>query len=765
VLNERDVIVLKLALERSVLDASTYLKTLELLQKGERLALCLRGVGVSGPVVGELVNAADVQAETGAVLTRCDAENTLMRRFLQSSGVTPIQLEHADRELAQLALQGQFCSVDEVFVNRGWLPLLTAVALRKRVKERLATCQGCWRHFLLQPGTRKVRCPACKRVVCAGDGVSATDACRQLLTESQQQAAAQSGVVRLPPPGTGAFPAATLTTTGAPSAAPTPRPALTATRSRVPRPSVAATAAQGPPALDADTGTGRIAAAKVTAERAASALAPSQVEVPTSTDSKPGRAGQSNRLPEVQLPGVPGMPSHSSLADTASGSSDDALQTAADFDEDSIVAEEESLTASEVAVARFGSYEVLAEVARGAMGVVYKARRAGVDKVVALKVLMAGERATPKQVARFEREAAAVRRFQHPGIVRIEETGAHQGFHYIAMEFVEGETLERMIKAGPRDPTASARVISAVADAVECIHRGGVVHRDLKPGNVIVDTSGQPKLIDFGLAKVVQEEKLTRSGVMVGTPFYMAPEQVRGQGEKVGPASDVYALGAILFELVTGRQPFVGTNYGELFAAIVNTEPTPPTALRPDLPPALEAIVLRCLRKEPEERYASAAALREDLERFLAGARTSAATRGAVRGLTRTARRAVMALLALAVVMWVALLGHWVLRRPPDDAQVERLVREAREHMAAGKLGPAGRVLTAARELDRSRADVAALLGRCLVADDEVDDGLKQLEEAVRLGWTDPALFDAPELVPVKDDPRVRALRERLGQR
>jgi hypothetical protein len=779
VLTDRDVVVLKLALERSVLDAASYLKVLELLQRGERLGLGLRQAGVSGTVVGDLVAAADLQAQTGTVLTRSDAEDTLMRRFLLSTGVSQAQVDEADRELKRMAETGQFSSLDEVFVNRGWLDLMLAVTLRKRVRERLATCGGCFRHFLLQPNTRKVRCPACQRVVRAGEGRSAVDACRALLTESQQQAN-ESPSGRLEParpashtsgahrvPATGAYAAAPPPATGAYPAVSSPAPPGTGAYPAVPSPA--------PPGTGAYPAAQRRTEQRPAAQLAAPTPRPGSLEAPASIPLDPGPPAprprkESTRLrpvPEVQLPGLPGV---SDPADTASGSSHDDLEEARTFDESSMI-EQDALGLSQDAVARFGPYEIILEVARGAMGIVYKARRTGGDQqLVALKVLMAGEKATPKQVARFEREAEAVRRFAHPGIVKIIETGAHQGYHYIAMEFVEGDTLEKRIKAGALPPVEAARIIAGLADALGCIHTGGVVHRDLKPGNIMVGPDGAPKLIDFGLAKLVEEERLTRTGVMVGTPFYMAPEQVRGQGERVGPRSDVYALGAILFETVTGRPPFTGSNYGELFAAIVNKDPPTPSELKPDLPPALDAIILRCLAREPDERYGSAQALRADLERFLEGSRPVAARQDVLRGVGRVLRAVALAVSVVAVLTIVAYLGHLLPGRdaasdPAPGQQVETLCQEARSQLVGGNHQAAARLLTAARTLDPQRADLAVLLGRCLVATGETDAGVEQLQEAAALGWRDATVLDAKELAPVQADPRVKALREAMQAR
>ena len=274
------------------------------------------------------------------------------------------------------------------------------------------------------------------------------------------------------------------------------------------------------------------------------------------------------------------------------------------------------------AVARFGNYDIVGEIDRGATGIVYRARRVGEEQILALKVLIAGAKANEKQIARFQREGLIGKRLDHAGIARVFDQGVQTGYHYIAMEFVLGQTLEEL---APLAPERAAKLVAEVADAVDYLHGQGVIHRDLKPENVIVQEGDRPKLIDFGLAKdsggsgSSSSAKLTQTATSLGTPAYMSPEQVRGENDAVGPATDVYALGGVLYTLLTGEVPFVGDNFMDLFRQIVQEPVRRPRKLNAEIPADLERIALQCLAKRAENRYSTAAELAADLRRFLAG--------------------------------------------------------------------------------------------------------------------------------------------------
>jgi serine/threonine protein kinase len=276
-------------------------------------------------------------------------------------------------------------------------------------------------------------------------------------------------------------------------------------------------------------------------------------------------------------------------------------------------------------------YEILEELGRGGMGVVYKARQLSLGRFVALKMILAGPYAAADHVARFRVEAEAVAHLQHPGIVQIHEIGNHAGHSYLALEYVPGGTLVRKCSGQPLRPTEAARLVAALARAVHYAHQRGILHRDLKPGNVLLTEDGQPKITDFGLAKRLSAEPgatpsgpQTQSGAILGTPAYMAPEQAGGKRGSVGPAADIYALGAILYELLTGRPPFRADNTVDVIFKVVTEEPMPPGRIEPSCPRDLETVCLKCLQKDPASRYASAADLADDLGRFQAGEPTKA---------------------------------------------------------------------------------------------------------------------------------------------
>ncbi len=275
---------------------------------------------------------------------------------------------------------------------------------------------------------------------------------------------------------------------------------------------------------------------------------------------------------------------------------------------------------SGITVRYFGDYELLDEIARGGMGVVYKARQVNLNRTVALKMILAGQLANDSDVKRFYAEAEAAARLDHPGIVPIFEIGQHDGQHYFSMAFIEGESLAKRITNSPLPPRDAAEMLKKVADAVEFAHQKGIIHRDLKPANVLLDAKGQPKVTDFGLAKQTQGDSgLTGSGQILGTPSYMPPEQAAGRMDQVGPTADVYSLGAILYCLVTGRPPFQAASPIDTLRQVVEQEPVPPRQLNPLVPLDLETIALKCLEKEPHRRYAKAAELAEELSRFLRG--------------------------------------------------------------------------------------------------------------------------------------------------
>jgi tRNA A-37 threonylcarbamoyl transferase component Bud32 len=266
----------------------------------------------------------------------------------------------------------------------------------------------------------------------------------------------------------------------------------------------------------------------------------------------------------------------------------------------------------------FGDYELEEEIARGGMGVVYKARQCSLNRVVAVKMILAGRLAGEGDVRRFLTEAEAAANLQHPNIVAIHEIGEHDGQHYFSMDFVEGKNLADVARQGRMPAERAARLVKTVAEAIHYAHQRGILHRDLKPHNVIIGSNGEPRVTDFGLAKRLEGgSELTRTGAVLGSPSYMAPEQAGGRQDQAGPPSDVYSLGAILYELLTGRAPFQGATPAATLMAVMNEPVTPPAKLHAGVPKDLETICLKCLEKQPERRYATARALAEELGRFL----------------------------------------------------------------------------------------------------------------------------------------------------
>ncbi len=306
----------------------------------------------------------------------------------------------------------------------------------------------------------------------------------------------------------------------------------------------------------------------------------------------------------------------------------------------------------------FGNYELIEEIGRGGMGVVFKARQKDLDRLVAVKMIRASLIASAEEVARFQAEARAAAALHHPNVIGVHEIGQVHGQHFFAMTYLPGPSLADLLHQRPLPLEQAAGLLTTVARAVGHLHEHGIVHRDLKPSNILLDEAGQPVVTDFGLVKLVEGgARLTATDAIVGTPSFMAPEQAGGKREDVGPLSDVYSLGAVLYALLTGRPPFAEATALDTLAQVLEGEPPQPRKLNPHIPRALEAICLKCLEKSPAERYPSAVALADDLERFLKGEEVEARGQDIRQRFRRWLRREpalVLRLLALATCAIIA---------------------------------------------------------------------------------------------------------------
>jgi WD40 repeat protein/predicted Ser/Thr protein kinase len=324
-------------------------------------------------------------------------------------------------------------------------------------------------------------------------------------------------------------------------------------------------------------------------------------------------------------------------------------------------------------------YEVRRVLGRGGMGVVYEARQLRLGRAVALKMVLAGADACPAERVRFRTEAEALARLQHPHVVQVFDVGEHAGQPFLALEYVEGGSLADRLAVAPPEPRAAARLVEALARGVQAIHEKGVLHRDLKPGNVLLADDGTPKVADFGLAKRLDAaDGLSRTGDALGTPSYMAPEQAAGRTAEAGPAADVYSLGAILYECLTGRPPFRGLSRAAIVLQVLQDEAPPPRWLNARTPRDLESICLKCLEKDPRHRYATAAALADDLGRFLHGQPTHARPLGPGRRAVKWTRRRPTAAALIAVSTLAALgallgVGWYTVQLEQHNTQLEGL--------------------------------------------------------------------------------------------
>jgi formylglycine-generating enzyme required for sulfatase activity len=363
-------------------------------------------------------------------------------------------------------------------------------------------------------------------------------------------------------------------------------------------------------------------------------------------------------------------------------------------------------------------YEILGELGRGGMGIVYQARQTQLDRLVALKVILAGGHAGAADLVRFRTEGEAIARVQHPHIVQVFEVGAHDGLPFFSLELCAGGSLEKKLAGTPLPPQEAARLVETLARAMQAAHQAHVIHRDLKPANVLLTADGTPKITDFGLAKKLDEVGQTASGAILGTPSYMAPEQAGGKSTQVGPAADIYALGAILYECLTGRPPFKAATPLDTMMQVVQDEPVPPRQLQSGVPADLETICLKCLAKEPNRRYASASALADDLRCYLAGEPVQARPAGHLERTFKWARRrpalaGLLGVTLLALVSLAVLSGYLVVAR--SDADEKRKDAER----AAEKATKASDFLVSIFELSDANGQRGTMTARQILDDAE----------------------------------------------
>jgi serine/threonine protein kinase len=342
-------------------------------------------------------------------------------------------------------------------------------------------------------------------------------------------------------------------------------------------------------------------------------------------------------------------------------------------------------------------YDLLGELGRGGMGVVYKARHRELKRIVALKVILSGFHASDEDMRRFKLEAESVAKLQHPNIVQIFEISEHQGRPYIALEFANGGSLQERISGKPQDAEESASLVESLAGAMQLAHENDIIHRDLKPANVLLTEEGTPRITDFGLAKRMDDDSnQTRSGSVLGTPSYMAPEQAGGESDSVGPSADIYALGAILYHMLTGRPPFQAASALDTVLLVIGEEPVAPSKLNPVLTVDLETICLKCLEKDAQRRYRTAAELGQDLNRYLAGEPILARPVNMVERSWKWAKRrpAVAGMISVSVTAILVLLvgGAWyntqlensliVAKNARQDEADQRIIAENAQEIA-----------------------------------------------------------------------------------
>jgi serine/threonine protein kinase len=413
-----------------------------------------------------------------------------------------------------------------------------------------------------------------------------------------------------------------------------------------------------------------------------------------------------------------------------------------------------------------GNYEIVEEVARGAVGVVYKARQKNLDRIVALKILIAGQAASEEQIQRFRQEALAVAKLRHPNIVPVYDVGVYEGKHYIAMEYVDGRPLHQMMKIRRFTTKEALDIILKVADAIGHAHKHGIIHRDIKPANIMMDDSGRVQVMDFGLAKEIEaDEQFTRSGTTMGTPNYMPIEQAQGDNKNIDERSDIYSIGAVLYEMLTGVPPFVAETNLKTILKVINEEPLPPRRRNPTIQKDLETICIKAMEKDKSRRYETVDAFVEDIDHFTHGEPIHARPPSTIYRLSKRIRRniAVIGASAGTIVAAIVILLLWRVffplppPPPPSDGSRGPVIeappawKTALEN--ADKLFQRGDAYAAARE----RYEEALKNADAKMAEDETVRA--RLNIAICMAY-EAGLYSDVEIMPGQFDAVVKTLEE-----
>lgn len=413
-----------------------------------------------------------------------------------------------------------------------------------------------------------------------------------------------------------------------------------------------------------------------------------------------------------------------------------------------------------------GDYQILGELGRGGMGVVYKARHRKLNRVVALKMILAGAHAGNEALERFITEARAVAHLQHPGIVQIFDIGEHEGLPYFSLEFVEGSDLQKKLDRQPQSARYAAGIVQKLAVAMQYAHDNSILHRDLKPPNVLLDANGEPKITDFGLAKQVGGEEASTSttmGTIMGSPSYMPPEQARGDVSSLTPKSDLYSLGAVLYEMLTGRPPFLAEKPLETVMQVVNNEPVSPRDLQPSVPVDIETICLKAMQKEQGARYETCADLADDLNRFLEGApilaRPISQTERLLKWCKRNPKIALPTGLAAFAIAATAVITTWAWQTTSAQAaiiaQEKENVEEQRDEAETQKAIAVEQKEVADEQRDEAETQKAIAVQQKEIADENAEIARKQALVALDsiqyvVAEVDTLLADKPQLTDVR---------------